>query len=104
VILPIDANTKWEYVDERHEGARFYNEYIRNLKKMTSEICRLRLDKYDEKRKAYYDKNKKDGKFKIGDKVIWYKGSDQQGKKGKVKSKWKGPYIIKETWNANVNY
>ena len=45
VILPIDANTRWEYVDERHEGARFYNEYIRNLKKMTSEICRLRLDK-----------------------------------------------------------
>ena len=53
-------------------------------------------------RKECYDRDKKDGKFKIGDYVILYQGPMQA--KGKLKSKWKGPLRIKTIWNEGMNY
>ena len=102
VTLPIDVNTRITYVNEKHEGAKFYNKYLRNMKRVSAEIARLRLDKYDKKRKEYYDRNKTDGNYKIGDYVILYQGS--LNAKGKLKSKWKGPLRIKSIFNDGMNY
>ena len=71
---------------------------------MSQEIAKLRLEKYDRKRKEYYDKYKEDHDFKVGEYVIYYKGKPGPNKRGKMKSKWKGPYEIAKIWNDGMNF
>ena len=92
VRLPIEVNTELEYINSQSEEATFYNSYVRNMKKMTQAVARLRLEKYDKKRKDYYDKFQKEKDYKVGDLVIYYTGPwDDFSKQSKLKSKWRGP-------------
>jgi hypothetical protein len=49
---------------------------------------------YKERIKRWYDKRLKKKEFKEGDKVLLYNSSFKTFGKGKLQSKWDGPYIV----------
>ena len=54
-------------------------------------------EKSQEKKKDYHDKKiKKEHKFSIGEKVLYYKAAKEKQWSGKLEDKWKGPYYIHE--------
>jgi hypothetical protein len=65
-----------------------------------SELEEMRLKAYEyvsiykERIKIWYDKRLKKNEFKEGDKVPLYNSRFKTFRKGKLQSKWDGPYII----------
>jgi transposase InsO family protein len=65
-----------------------------------SELEEMRLKAYEnasiykERIKRWYDKRLKKKKFKEGDKVLLYNSRFKTFGKGKLQSKWDGPYIV----------
>jgi hypothetical protein len=65
-----------------------------------SELEEMRLKPYDntsiykERIKRWYDKRLKKKAFKEGDKVLVYNSRFKTFGKGKLQSKWDGPYIV----------
>jgi hypothetical protein len=65
-----------------------------------SELEEMRLKAYEntsiykERIKRWYDKRLKKKEFKEGDKVLLYKSRFKSFGKGKLQSKWDGPYIV----------
>jgi hypothetical protein len=49
---------------------------------------------YKERIKRWYDKRLKKKEFKEGDKVLLYNSRFKTFGKGKLQSKWNGPYIV----------
>jgi hypothetical protein len=49
---------------------------------------------YKERIKMWYDKRLKKKKFKEGDKVLLYNSRFKTFGKGKLQSKWDGPYVV----------
>jgi hypothetical protein len=49
---------------------------------------------YKERIKRWYDKRLKNKEFREGDKVLLYNLRFQTFRKGKLQSKWDGPYVI----------
>jgi hypothetical protein len=49
---------------------------------------------YKERIKRWYDKRLKKKKFKEGDKVLLYNSRFKTFEKGKLQSKWDGPYVV----------
>ena len=73
---------------------------------MAIAVGKLKLDKYDEKRKAYFDRKRKNVKFVVGDLVLVYKGPKRQGRgvRGKLRARWSGPYRIVSVRNHGYNF
>jgi hypothetical protein len=65
-----------------------------------SELEELRLKAYEnagiykERIKRWYDKRLKKKEFKEGDKVLLYNSRFKTFEKGKLQSKWDGPYVV----------
>jgi hypothetical protein len=65
-----------------------------------SELEEMRLKAYEnasiykERTKRWYDKRLKKKEFKEGDKVLLYNSRFKTFGKGKLQSKWDGPYIV----------
>jgi hypothetical protein len=62
-----------------------------------SELEEMRLKAYEiykERIKRWYDKRLKKKEFKEGDKVLLYNSRFKIFGKGKLQSKWEGPYIV----------
>ena len=70
IRLPIDANTELVFMDSHRDNAEFYNKWIVNMKNMAVNIAKLNLEKYDKRRKEYYDKGRYDEDFKVGEPVL----------------------------------
>jgi hypothetical protein len=49
---------------------------------------------YKERIKRWYDKRLKKKEFKEGDKVLFYNSRFKTFGKGKLQSKWNGPYVV----------
>jgi len=59
------------------------------------EKSRLQITISQQKKKLEHDgKMKKEIKFQIGDKVLYFKAAQDQSHSGKLNQKWKGPYYI----------
>ena len=105
IKTPIDHNTKLIFLPDNHRDAGFHNQYIRNLQAISQRLAKLRLNEYDRKRKEYFDRNRSNPIYRIGEEVIRYKGPTiNLSQKGKLKSKWKGPYRIKRIFNDGMNF
>jgi hypothetical protein len=52
------------------------------------------LSIYKERIKRWYDNKLKKKEFKEGDKVLLYNSRFKTFRKGKLRSKWDGPYIV----------
>jgi hypothetical protein len=65
-----------------------------------SELEEMRLKAYEnasiykERIKRWYDKRLKKKEFKEGDKVLLYNSRFKTFEKGKLESKWDGPYVV----------
>jgi hypothetical protein len=65
-----------------------------------SELEEMRLKAYENARiykeiiKRWYDKRLKKKEFKEGDKVLLYNSRFKTFRKGKLQSKWDGPYVV----------
>ena len=107
-ILPIDHNT----IESRSTGnmtkrnAIMYQRYITKCRNIHIQAAKLKLDKYDEKRKAYYDRNKRTAGWKRGDKVLYWPGPKGSAAKmlGTFAVKWEGPYRIVKSFNKGANW
>ena len=102
---PIIAETELKLMDPRTRKIRRWNEICSNYRRMAIAVGKLKLEKYDEQRKRYYDQKKKDHKFVIGDRVIYYVGRkpNARSRYGKLVSRWDGPFKIINMWNDNKN-
>src|SRR2546423_7386073 len=59
--------------------------------------AKVQSEKSQEKQKEYHDKKiRKQEKFEIGDKVLYYNAAKEKQWSGKLDEKWKGPYYIHE--------
>jgi hypothetical protein len=57
---------------------------------------------YKERIKRWYDKRLKKKEFKEGDKVLLYKSRFKTSGKGKLQSKWDGPYVVHSVLSNGV--
>jgi hypothetical protein len=57
---------------------------------------------YKERIKGWYEKRLKKKKFKEGDKVLLYNSRFKTFGKGKLQSKWDGPYIVHSVLSKGV--
>ena len=103
VKLPIDHNTELRLRPINEYS--WYQEHVSKLQKISVEIAKLRLDRYDAVRKEYYDRRRQDIELKVGDYVIYYHGhTHEQPKVGKLKTKWRGPYKIAKIKNEGMHF
>ena len=59
--------------------------------------AKIQNKKPQEKQKKYHDKKiRKQEKFEIGDKVLYYNAAKEKQWSGKLEEKWKGPYYIQQ--------
>ena len=59
--------------------------------------AKTQSEKSQEKQKEYHDKKiRKQEKFEIGDKVLYYNAAKEKQWSGKLEEKWKGPYYIQQ--------
>ena len=59
--------------------------------------AKIQSEKSQEKQKEYHDKKiRKQEKFEIGDKVLYYNAAKEKQWSGKLEEKWKGPYYIQQ--------
>lgn len=82
-----------------------YDDYTNELKarmQHSHEIARKNLLSSKEKSKEYYDKNIKQLKLKVGDKVLLRNEEKKAGKTKKLQSLYKGPYEV-ITIDSDVN-
>jgi hypothetical protein len=70
------------------------------------EEMRLKADEnaslYKERIKRWYDKRLKKKEFKEGDKVLLHNSMFKTFRKGKLQSKWDGPYIVHSVLSNKV--
>ena len=102
--LPITANMNVNDVNDTDDEYDFYSQYISNLRNIAEGIANAKLNTYDEKRKEYEHRNRIDKVFEVGEYVIFFRGYKAFGSKGKLTSKWEGPYRIKQVFNEGLNY
>jgi hypothetical protein len=83
-----------------------YDDYAQELRerlRATQQIAKDRVHEEKTKAKIYYDKNTKETKFKVGEKVLMLDETLRRGRSKKLDALWTGPYIIIEK-NSDVNY
>lgn len=83
-----------------------YDDYLKDLKLKLQISHSVAKDKLIHKKhisKNYYDRNVKDIKFQIGDKVLLYDETVRRGRSKKLDASWIGPYEI-ITQDSPVNY
>ena len=102
--LPIAANIELDDINQSDDEYDFYSQYISNLRNVAEAVATSKLDTYDQKRKEYANRNRIDKTFKVGEYVIYFRGYKAFGRKGKLTSKWEGPYRIMEVFNEGLNY
>ena len=92
-----------EAVKRRAGGPRYFG-WIADQIKINQAIASDLLDKYDAKRKAEYDKNRTENKFKPGDVIKAWKGKYPASGSSKLKVNWTGPFRITEQFNDGKNF
>ena len=86
--LPTDITEKETTIKERVEYL------LEELPKIRRE-AKIQNGKSQEKQKEYHDRKiKKQEKFEIGDKVLYYNAAKEKQWSGKLEEKWKGPYYV----------
>ncbi|KAL6419715.1 hypothetical protein ACFW04_013679 [Cataglyphis niger] len=83
-----------------------YGDYAQELKerlRATNQFAKEHIKEEKIKAKKQYDKNTKEVKFKVGDKVLMYDKTLRRGRFKKLESLWTGPYTIIQK-NSDVNY
>ncbi|KAM0727554.1 Retrovirus-related Pol polyprotein from transposon 17.6 [Formica fusca] len=83
-----------------------YDDYAQELKgrlRATNQLAKKHVKEEKIKAKQQYDKNTREIKFKVGDKVLVYDETLRRGRSKKLESLWIGPYTIIEK-NSDVNY
>ena len=77
-----------------------YYEYINEQLIQCPEIrekARLNIEKAQNIQKNYHDKRvRREQKFRIGDKVLYYNAAKEKQWSGKLEEKWRGPFLIHE--------
>ena len=80
-------------------------EYIQNVidnLKTAHEISQINLEHAQERYKSYHDRNAREVKFQIGQKVLKNNFKVLPGKARKLTPKWVGPYIVIESFDNNT--
>ena len=99
--LPIDFQLKDITMKFRKKEGRMYEGYIKNMIKINHKIAKDNLAVYDEKRKEYYDKNRKEPQYKKGDLVKYWTGSYPPKGRDKLDIHWRAPYKIIKIFGNN---
>ena len=82
-------------------------EYLKSLDKSLKHmhtIVRENIEKAGERNKAYYDKNRREVFFNVGDKVLVYYPTRIKGKSEKLLSPFHGPFTITKCSSNGLNY
>lgn len=88
--IPMDTEEKETTIKER------LGYLLEELPKVRRE-AKTQSEKSQEKQKEYHDKKiRKQEKFEIGDKVLYYNAAKEKQWSGKLEEKWKGPYYIQQ--------
>ncbi len=87
--IPIDEEQKETTIEERIE-------YLIDELPKIRENARIENSKSQEKQKKYHDNKirRRQDKFEIGEKVLYYNAAKEKQWSGKLEEKWKGPYYI----------
>ena len=97
------CNSKLDKLKNKYSNQSSEFEYLQQLKiklGMLKDILKVDMDKYVKIMKKQYDKEKKDDKFEINNKVMYYVG-DRESNLRKLRHKWTGPWVIMERISAN---
>ena len=84
---------------ELNNPEREIPEYIQDLKTNMEEchqIARENINKAQHRQKRYYDTNLYQNTYNLGDVVLKIDSARKLGQSSKLKSPWKGPYVITE--------
>ena len=100
---PIDWKLKGIEPLKKRAGGRRYVGWIAGQLATAKDIADKELAIYDQKRKAAYDKDRNEIKFKVGDKIKVWNGPYPATGWGQLKVNWRGPYIVLETFNEGIN-
>ena len=94
-----------KHQDSSKEGRKRVNDWIEKQQKLTVALAQSELDKYDQERKAYYDRLIKEKEFELNDKVLVYVGFIRgHGLENKLYSNWRGPFRIVKIFNDGYNF
>ena len=99
--LPIDFQLEDISLKFKKKEGKMYEGYIKNMIKINQQIAAKNLAEYDEKRKEYYDKNRKDPEYKKGDLVKYWTGPYPPKGKDKLDIHWRAPYKIIKIFGNN---
>ncbi len=102
-MFPVDLALNLEVNDIKCEGDR--HEYVRGLAAHQKAIfakANRTQDKYDERRKKYFDQGRKDVPLEVGDFVTWYAGDGRVGTKKKFQPRWNGIWTVKRLFGENA--
>lgn len=102
-LFPIDLELNTRINNIECQGS--IHKYTRELEKHRRAIfekANVTQNNYDAKRKAYYDRDKSDNTFEVGDHITLYDGDKRKGKKRKFRRKWFGIWIIREKYANNA--
>ena len=100
----MDANVAINLLEDVNDSVQEFNDFLRTNHEVIIELARLNLEKYDRKRKKYFDRNIKERRFEIGDYVMYYDGPIGNTPKPRgFFSRWKGPFRVINTFNQGVN-
>ena len=104
VKLPMDYELGLEELDGSDESKNLYKQFINNCKRIKQRLAREQLNEYDKKRKEFADRDRKEVRYDIGQTVIYLSKMKVVGSLGGLKTLWKGPYRIIDSWNDGLNY
>ncbi|CAC5422811.1 unnamed protein product [Mytilus coruscus] len=87
---------------DRKEVPQYIKDLVENLKKV-HDIARDNLKASQERQKGIYDLKYNQNIYNVGDVVYKLNQATKVGQSGKLKSPWKGPYLI-TAWRSPVLY
>ncbi|CAC5356179.1 unnamed protein product [Mytilus coruscus] len=87
---------------DRKEVPQYIKDLVENFKKV-HDIARDNLKACQERQKGIYDLKYNQNIYNVGDVVYKLNQATQVGQSGKLKSPWKGPYLI-TAWRSPVLY
>ena len=94
VRMPIDHNTELELLDESPSND-WYRNAMRLLQEAAQAVANNNLDKYDARRKEYWNQFVKSKKYKVGDKVLYFHGPRIPARRhDALATRWRGPVTI----------
>ena len=103
IILPIDFKTNINQLNINTIEKETYKNYMQHLQQINQALVRKNLQKYNKKKKLYYDKRHTIYTYEVGEHVLWLP-AEYKDKSGGIFNNWKGVYKILDTFNEGTNY